>query len=282
MSLRDDLLKAAPEGVEYVYTERCADYDGMRYFWCAGQTWYIGTLGHPHARTIEDTWEALVTHGVDGAPAEELSRRFNAQYAMLEQWINELGLLEPWCKFFLEHCGHEPEEFVCSLTPQEQEDRPRLALEFLKAHFSGAAGEIQRLHGEVTRLAEIEASNQKIANWRTHQCSRPVPTEQELKELAGVDHLPTPEPDEPTKVIEPIEDHEPHYEALKRCPGSVGEPDIDLTENPGPGTDARYIAACCAKMKEITDDIIRATDEGMLKPPSDPWGEETDTRGYPQ
>lgn len=232
MSLRDDLFASAPEGVTYVYTERAENRDQMRYFWHDG-TWNCARLGSPHARTPADTWEALLEHGLLGVFAEELSRRFAAQYWMFWGWINELGLSLEFLKWAPSQLGTPEGDHHPILTPQQQEDRPRLALEFLKEHF--------RKLLEVRLVAEN--------NFRQMQDDTPKPyiaegqfqaTPQTLEERNEARRQ-TPDPeDEPTETIEPIEEHEPHYEK--------GIPLITRRE----------------------------------RKPSDPFGQATDTRGYPK
>jgi hypothetical protein len=132
MLSREELLEAAPEGVSYVWVEPCSGWDGYRVFWYDDQWGKAGV--HQDA---PDPWHLLLRRSIGGSgPAEELSRRFAAQANMLIEWIEELGLLESWCEKFNEHCGQILNYPIWTLTPQQQEGRPRLAMKFLKEHFA--------------------------------------------------------------------------------------------------------------------------------------------------
>ena len=51
---------------------------------------------------------------------------------MLNQWMSELGIEYEFRAFIRDNKGLKP---GVRLTPQQQEDRPRLAIEFLKNHY---------------------------------------------------------------------------------------------------------------------------------------------------
>lgn len=160
---REELLEAAPEGVTYVYVERVEDPTvGFQTFWHDGR-WHTSLWNSPHCTTM-DFWDAQaidVGETVSHA-AGELSRRFAAQSGMLCDWARDLGLESELIGHVADGLGLEAGGGIITLTPWQQEDRPRLALEFLKEHLAPNATvqnevqrELDRLRGEVTRLAGL-------------------------------------------------------------------------------------------------------------------------------
>ncbi len=304
MSLREDLLAAAPEGVTYVYTERM-DTGGMRFFWHDG-TWRTVTWGIEGAlKCTPDSFWAFEEH-TKGIAAEELSRRFAARYTMLNQWMLELGIENEFYRHLTKTWGIE--DIDCfDITPQQQEDRPRLALEFLKEHFRGLE--------ETISIWKIQAakrwSERPEPETYTTTGSRPVcnvcgspaphdfatcqapylygnikrrekgdkPTEQGLKEMAGVDCLPTPEPD----------DLEKPSQIPDKCQDCHGEGAVWLA-NGGLGLCHRCAGSGTSVARGIPESSLSLTawlaDSGYYarkgKKPTDPFGAKVDTRGYPE
>lgn len=157
---REELLEAAPEGVTYVYVERVEDPTvGFQTFWHDGR-WHTSLWNSPHCTTM-DFWDAQaidVGETVSHA-AGELSRRFAAQFNMLCDWAKDLGLESELIGHVADGLGLEAGGGIITLTPRQQEDRPRLALEFLKEHFK-----------KITQV-RLEFEN----NSRTMQAEKPDP-----------------------------------------------------------------------------------------------------------
>ena len=133
MITREELLEAAPEGVDYVYWERCESSPSIRIFWYKEDTgWCKFVLGYERSAKMSasEIWHYLssTAHFRDN----ELPRRWAAQREPLEKWIQELGLESEYFDSFCEELGL-PKGGICySLTPQQQEQLPQFALQFLK------------------------------------------------------------------------------------------------------------------------------------------------------
>lgn len=132
MITKKDLMDRAPKGVDYIHIEKHETLFVVSIFYhheCRG--WYKAHIGYGDfsRKTADEVWKEVLR---GGQTSKELPRRWAAQRKLLEDWIVEIGLWNRYCKFLNQKFDKEPNAVVYVLTPEQQEKRPKFALQFLK------------------------------------------------------------------------------------------------------------------------------------------------------
>ena len=138
--VRLSLLSDSPKNVTYVWAEGAPER--VKVFWYNG-SWRCAIWATAILPSSLEFWSWA--EGVRPSDqAEEISRRFRAQFDMLENWIVSLGVLDEfkscmnaWWTHSKEALGLSIEDYF--LSPLGAEELPKLALTFLESSICAIA-----------------------------------------------------------------------------------------------------------------------------------------------
>ena len=138
--VRMSLLSDSPQSVTYVWVEGTPDR--VKVYWHNG-SWRFAIWAPSILPSSLEFW-GWAEGSRPSDQAEEISRRFRAQFDILENWIVSLGVLDQfkscmnswWCQSPKAH-GLSIEDYF--LSPLGAEELPKLALTFLESSICAIA-----------------------------------------------------------------------------------------------------------------------------------------------